>query len=114
MIVRIAATMNTRTALRSIAFGVGILAVLFLALEIHAAKKHPPSKPVDLNTATVKELEQLPGIGPTTANAIVQFRAKSGRIRRVEDLLAVRGISEGKLEKLRPYVTVGPPAKKAP
>jgi competence protein ComEA len=56
----------------------------------------------------------LPGIGPTIAKAIVRFRAKSGPFRRVEDLLAVRGISEDKLKKLRPYITVSPPAGKAP
>lgn len=106
--------MNTETALKSLAFGMGIVVFLFLALEARAEKKHPPSRPIDLNVATVKELEQLPGIGPTTAKAIVQFRAKSGRIRRVEDLLAVRGISEGKLEKLRPYITVSPPSGKSP
>jgi comEA protein len=75
-------------------------------------KKTPPAHPVDLNAATVKELEELPGIGPTTAKAIVEFRTKSGRFRRVEDLLAIRGISETKLEKLRPYVVVGPAPKK--
>ena len=87
--------------------------LLCLALASAAlAKKTPPAHPIDLNAATVKELEQLPGIGPATAKAIVQFRTKSGRFRRVEDLLAVRGISVNKLEKLRPYVTVGPPEKK--
>jgi competence protein ComEA len=76
------------------------------------AKKTPPPHSIDLNLATIKELEELPGVGPTTAKAIVQFRTKSGRFRRVEDLLAVRGISESKLTKLRPYVTIGPPPKK--
>jgi len=51
----------------------------------------------------------LPGIGPTTAKAIVRFREKSGPFRRVEDLLAIRGITKRKLEKLRPYLTVVPP-----
>ena len=87
--------------------------LLCLALASAAlAKKTPPAHPIDLNAATVKELEQLPGIGPATAKAIVQFRTKSGRFRRVEDLLAVRGISVNKLEKLRPYVTISPPEKK--
>ncbi len=76
-------------------------------------KKQPPAKPLDLNTATVEELQKLPGIGPTTAKAIVRFREKSGPFRRVEDLLAVRGITKRKLEKLRPYITVAPP-KPAP
>ena len=77
-------------------------------------KKQPPAKPLDLNTATPEELQQLPGIGPTTAKAMVHFREKSGPFRRVEDLLVIRGITRRKLEKLRPYVTVqgNPPGKK--
>lgn len=79
-----------------------------------AAKKNPPAHPIDLNTATVKELEQVPGVGPTTAKAIVDFRAKGGHFRRVTDLLVIRGISEAKLKKMRPFVTVTPIAKKSP
>jgi competence ComEA-like helix-hairpin-helix protein len=79
------------------------------------AKKQPPAKPIDINAATGKELEELPGVGPTTAKAIILFRTRSGRFRRVEDLLAVRGISETKLKNMRRYITLGvPPAKKAP
>jgi competence ComEA-like helix-hairpin-helix protein len=73
------------------------------------AKKTLPDHPIDINAATVKELEELPGVGPTTAKAIVLFRTRSGRFRRVEDLLAIRGISETKLKAMRPYVTLGPP-----
>jgi len=90
-----------------------ICASLWCLVAAAHAKKIPPGHPIDLNLATVKELEQLPGIGPTTAKAIVQFRAKGGRFRRIEDLLVIRGISEAKLEKLRPYVTVSPPQKQA-
>ncbi|MGC2331258.1 MAG: helix-hairpin-helix domain-containing protein [Candidatus Acidiferrales bacterium] len=46
------------------------------------AKKTPPSHPIDINTATMKELEQLPGVGSTTAKAIVEFRTRSGRFER--------------------------------
>jgi competence ComEA-like helix-hairpin-helix protein len=77
-------------------------------------KGPPPLHSVDLNTANEKQLEQLPGVGPTTAKAIVEFRTKSGRFRRIEDLLVIRGISESKLEKIRPYVIVGPSPKKPP
>lgn len=69
-------------------------------------KKKLPAKPIDLNTATIQQLEQLPGIGPSTAEAIIQFREKSGPFRRVEDLLAVRRISASRFERLRPYITV--------
>jgi comEA protein len=85
-------------------------AVLFLCFEIALAQKTPPAQPVNLNTATIAQLETLPGIGPNTAKSIVDFRNHSGPFQRVEDLLAIKGISKSKLEKLRPYVTVGPAA----
>jgi comEA protein len=87
-------------------------AALLLAVGIARAQKKPPATPLDLNTATIEELQQLPGIGPGTAKAIVQFRQKSGPFQRVEDLLVIHGISKARLEKLRPYVTVAPPAPK--
>jgi competence protein ComEA len=76
------------------------------------ANKRPPANPLDLNSATVEQLQQLPGIGPATAKAIVRFREKSGPFRRVEDLLAVRGITKKRLDKLRPYLTVAPSSSK--
>jgi competence ComEA-like helix-hairpin-helix protein len=72
-------------------------------------QKKPPAKPIDLNAATIKELEELPGVGRVTAQRIIEARQKSGRFRRVEDLLAIRGISTKRLDALRPYVTVSPP-----
>jgi len=72
------------------------------------SKKHPPARPINLNTATAAELEELPGVGPVTAKAILDVRAKSGPFHRVEDLLAVHRISQSKFNKLRPYVTVAP------
>lgn len=68
--------------------------------------KVPPSKPIDLNAATSDELQQLPGIGPVIAARILEYRKKSGPFRRVEDLVAVRGISQKRLAKIRPYVFV--------
>jgi len=84
---------------------------VLLSLTTAAAQKKPPSKPIDLNAATIEQLEQLPGIGPSTAKAIIRFREKSGPLKRVEDLLAIHGISKARLEKLRPYVTVARPRK---
>ncbi len=78
------------------------------------SKKTPPTKPIDLNLANVKELQELPGIGPVTAQRIIDLRAKSGRLKRVEDLLAVRGISQKKLDAMRPYVMVAPPHTTTP
>ncbi len=61
---------------------------------------------VDLNTATVAELDRLPGVGPSTARAIVDHRSRNGPFASVDDLLAVRGIGPAKLAELRPFVRV--------
>jgi competence protein ComEA len=62
--------------------------------------------PVDLNTATAAELEELPGVGPAIAEAILDERERRGRFDTVEDLLDVRGIGDARLEQLRDLVTV--------
>jgi competence protein ComEA len=61
---------------------------------------------LNLNTATVDQLQRLPGVGRVLATRIVQFREKKGGFKRVEELLAVPGISERKWKVLREYVTV--------
>ena len=65
-----------------------------------------PAAPIDLNTASEDELDELPGVGPSIAAAIVAFREENGGFASVEDLLDVRGIGEAKLAEIRPLVTV--------
>jgi competence protein ComEA len=62
--------------------------------------------PLDLNAATVEQLETLPGIGPTLAAAIVDERERNGPFRSVDDLERVRGIGTGRLDALRDLVRV--------
>lgn len=62
---------------------------------------------VDLNTATAQQLEALPGIGPSTASAILDERRRLGRFASVDQLLDVRGIGDAKLGAIRDLVTVG-------
>jgi competence protein ComEA len=64
-----------------------------------------PPGPVDLNEATAGELEALPGIGPATAAAIVEYRTHSGPFGGVDDLLDVPGIGPAKLDAIRDAVT---------
>ena len=61
---------------------------------------------INLNTATVQELETLPGIGPGLAKKIVEFREKRHGFKSVEELLAIPGISERKWKALRDKVEV--------
>jgi competence ComEA-like helix-hairpin-helix protein len=71
------------------------------------ANKKPPESPVNLNTATSEQLQLVPGIGPVTADKILQMRKSYGAFKSVDDLRAVRGIGPKRLEKMRKYLTVG-------
>lgn len=75
---------------------------------VHAAgdaSSGVPAGPIDLNSATVAELETLPGVGPATAAAIIDERDSGGPFAAVDDLERVRGIGPAKLEALRDLVT---------
>lgn len=110
MRISINASARCRTWLRniSIAFLVAAFAAGACMAQDKAKKLPPPAKPFDINTATFDQFHSLPGVGPVTAQRILDFRKKSGPFQRVEDLLAVRGISQGRLEKIRQYVMVKP------
>ena len=86
------------------------LAACLVALAVGIAatgEEKKTSLPVNINTATVAELAELPGVGEVIAQRIVNHREKSGKFRKVEELLVIRGISRKKLEKLRPLITLG-------
>lgn len=65
-----------------------------------------PVQRVDLNTADVAALDTLPGVGPATAQAIVDYRTSHGRFTSVDQLLEVKGIGPAKLANMRAHVTV--------
>ena len=77
-----------------------------------AAGRRPPDFPtegagrIDLNSADLDALTRLPGVGPVTAAAIIDYRDRSGGFRSVDQLLEVRGIGAKKLEILRDYVII--------
>ena len=71
-----------------------------------AARPASLSGVVNVNTATPDQLQLLPGVGQARAGAIVAFRKDQGGFKNVEDLLAVKGIGESMLERMRPFVTV--------
>lgn len=73
----------------------------------------PPAKSIaakpsliNLNSATKTELEALPGIGPTKAQAILDYRTSNGPFIRVDDLIKVKGIGPKTLEKIKPQLTL--------
>lgn len=64
------------------------------------------SGPVNINDATPKQLEELPGVGPATAAAIAQYREQHGAFGSVNDLAKVKGIGPSKLAQIVPAATV--------
>src|SRR5262245_43389442 len=67
------------------------------------------STPLDVNLASVAELERLPGVGPALAARIVEARARDGPFGSVDDLRRVRGVGGATLERLRPRLAVNTP-----
>jgi len=67
---------------------------------------------VNLNTATLAQLEGLPGVGRATAERILEYRQKSGGFKKVEELMNVKGIGEKSFLKLKPLLVVQPKTDK--
>ena len=92
------------------------LAVLLAAAHAYAqaaqAKPAPPAKAaaaaiVNINTASVAELDALPGIGAKVAARIIEYRQKNGPFKKVEELMNVRGVGEKNFLKLKAQLSVG-------
>lgn len=64
------------------------------------------SKSVNINTASLEELTQLPRVGEKVAERIIEYRQKNGSYKTVDDLKGVQGIGDKILEQLRPMITV--------
>jgi len=85
------------------------------ALRTPAPRKQPPTAgSINLNTASIQELERLPGIGEAYARRVIAYRDEHGAFTSIDDLMNVKGIGPKKLEKLRLYLTVIPPAPLPP
>jgi competence protein ComEA len=103
-----------------LALGVTVL-ISLPALAATLQSQSPPPEaavaaksPINLNTATIEQLETLPGIGRKTAERIIEHRTKTGSFKRIEELMNVKGIGEKSFLKLKPLIAVAPKTDKAP
>lgn len=89
---------------------VGFLLSCFLALSAQPVSKASANK-ININTASVEELQELPRIGPKVAQRIVDFRKEHGRFKRIEEIMKVKGIGESTFERIKDLITVGEKSK---
>ena len=61
---------------------------------------------ININKATQAELETIPGVGPSTALKIINYRNENGKYKNIEDIKNVSGIGDAKFEKMKDYITI--------
>ncbi len=79
-----------------------VIAVLLVSVQLAFAA-------VDINTASAEDFDKLKGIGPVKAKAIVDYRAKNGPFKSIEDFKKVSGISTATFDAIKDDITVGAP-----
>ena len=89
-----------------LAVALGAAAVDAQAPERPASAKASAAAAVNLNTATLAQLEALPGIGTKTAERIVEYRQKNGGFKKIEELMNVRGVWKKSFVKMKPLISV--------
>ncbi len=82
------------------------LAVCPTAALAQQGKAPGTGEKINLNTATIEQLQTLPGIGPATAKSILDYRAKVGKFNKVEEILNIKGIGEKKYQQIKDRLTV--------
>ncbi len=91
-----------------------VAALVCIALPLEAQRAAKPTVaatavstgPVNLNSASAAQIALLPGIGPKTADLVVQYRQKNGPFKKIEEIMNVRGIGEKSFLRIKDRLTV--------
>jgi comEA protein len=99
--------------IKSVVFGVviGLLFSILCPLYVQAVQKASEKK-ININTASLTELQELPRIGEKVAQRIIDFRKTNGKFKKIEEIMKVRGIGEKVFKQIKDRITVGKSSKK--
>jgi len=92
---------------KGMVFNVIVLFVLGFLLAVQTQAANTPEKKVNINTASISELQSLPQIGEVVAQRIIDYREKHGKFEKIEEIMKIKGIGEKTFLKLKDLITVG-------
>ncbi len=100
--------------LRHLSFALALMLCLSLAMapvgalaqQSKASSKAAATEKVNLNTATLEQLQTLPGVGPAVAKRILDHRTKVGKFSKIEEILNVKGIGEKRFQRMKDRLVV--------
>ncbi len=97
----------TNITKHAVAFGIILAFVAVTFLQAAALAPSTSQAKININTASISELQQLPRVGSKVAQRIVDYREKHGKFQRIEEIMKVQGIGEKTFEGMKDQITVG-------
>ena len=103
---------NTMKRLTAVALVLLAMAIVLpttftaIAADQSTANEQAVTTKININSADLKELQKVPGIGPATASKIVTYRDENGPFSQIDQLTNIKGIGKVTLEKMKPYITM--------
>jgi competence protein ComEA len=93
--------------LKSLVFSLVVAAMVVVVFSVHVqAYPETPDKKIDINAASVTELQKLPRIGEKVAQRIIDFRKQHGDFKKIEEIMKVRGIGERTFKLIKDLIVV--------